>query len=290
MKILRIIFSITVVFWMIQADSHTVDKNKFKNVLLIINFNHPYYKNIDFLKKLYAPYFNRIVFYGTQPHQEVTCFATNEGRLISEVLYDALARNPGYDGYLFLEDDCILNMWNCFELDINKMWFVIMNVPVSRQQEYKICPENFAWANLDTGACHADWAWVQSYGLAAVKKTHEQLLPKDLEHLRNNIGKDYAIGNTADMFYFPTQYRDDVMRLCAVFKDVYIEIAIPTMFACLDDKKQWELASIIWGISDYELQTKWPIEYTCVHPVKLSSATNRELTKNIFAQMLNHHC
>jgi hypothetical protein len=88
MKIFGIIFSVRVIFYMIHVDAQ-IDKNKFKNVLLIISFNHPYYNNIDFSKQLYAPYFNKIFFYGTQPHEEVTCFATDEGRLISEVLYDA---------------------------------------------------------------------------------------------------------------------------------------------------------------------------------------------------------
>ena len=260
-------------------------KDKFQNVLLIINFNHPYYKNIEFIKKLYAPYFKKIVFYGEKPHDEVRSFYTNEGRLICQVLHDALERNPGYEGYLFLEDDCILNMWNCFALNLEKIWILAMHTPDWIHGDYKVA-EEAAWANLSTGACHADWAWVSPTGLVAVKKAFSQLLPKDLEHIANNIGKDYAIGNSADMFYFPEKYRNDMLRLCQAFNNVFIEIAIPTMLACLDHKSKCETVSIVWGITDDQLKAQWPTHYNCVHPVKFSSDANRELVTTVFTQMI----
>lgn len=269
---------------MIKADVQIIDKNKFKNVLLIINFNHPYYKNIDFLKELYAPYFNRIVFYGTKPHQEVTCFETNEGRYISEVLYDALEKNPGYDGYLFLEDDCILNMWNCFQLDISKIWILTVYNPDANGRGYIAHGRGYTWANLALETFEHSWAWPSN--MAATKNAFSQLLPRDIKNVTNNIGKDIAIGTSADMCYFPGKYRDDVMRMCPIFKEVFIEIAMPNMLACLDDRTRWETVSVMWGITDNQLRTKWPLEYTCVHPVKLSSTANRDLTKNIFAQMM----
>jgi hypothetical protein len=252
------------------AQLSTKEIEKFSKTLLIVNFNHPYYKNIEFLKKLYSPFFPHIVFYsdGNIPHPEVTCLMTDSGRLISETLYDALNKNPGYEGYLFLEDDCVLNMWNCFSLDLNKVWLL----------------PGFSIANLENRTFTEDWAWVGAFNVT--KQAFSRLLPKDLEIIAKNFGKDRAIGTAADMFYFPGKFREDVMRMCLDFKNVYIEIAMPCILACLDTKENWEKVTVLWGVAENSLHENWPKDYTCIHPVKLSSVKNRELVERVFRNML----
>ena len=260
----------------------SVGKKSFENILLIINFNHPHYGNIEFLKKLYAPFFEKIVFYGEHQHPEVTAIKTESGFYISDVLLHALENNPNFSGYLFLEDDCILNIWNLFLLDFNKIWLL---PGFSKSPLNVVSKPHYIWANLVTGGCSETWGWFKR--LNNTKEAFKKLEKKDLENITFNLGKDIAVATSADMFYFPNRFRTEVMRLCPIFKNVFIEIAIPCILACLDSKTNWEKVSIWFDAKISYLRLKWPIDHTCIHPIKLSKAHNRELVRNIYQKFFS---
>jgi hypothetical protein len=243
---------------------------KFSNVLLIINFNHPYYGNIDFLKRLYSPFFPNIVFYGESADPRVTAIPTHIGFFISDVMSDVINKHPGYKGYLFLEDDCILNIWNCWDFDLDKIWLVRIT----------------STCNMVTKQNAHSWAWSYPHGFEPTKKAFAHLSPKDLEILGHNVGKDNACGASADIFYFPARLKDDVLRLVPHFRPVFIEIAMPTILAALDYKENWQIINILWGPDNGSLHNRWPIEYTCIHPLKLSSVANQALIKRVFEKMI----
>lgn len=258
--------------------SHAQDnyQKKFENVLLIINFNHPYYANIEFIKKLYAPFFKDIIFYGEEPHPLIRQIKTEKGHFVSDLMYDVLEQYPDAAGYLFLEDDCILNIWNCLSLDLNKIWLL----PGFTRSSYVQTNPHFIITHLITGQATEAWGW--SWRAESTRRAFSKLLAHDLENMTYNVGKNLAIASAADMFYFPGRYRNEVMRMCLAFKDVFIEVAMPCILACLDKKEQWEKVSIWFEVSEDYLKKQWPIEQTCVHPIKLSSPISRQRVLSIF--------
>lgn len=256
---------------------------KFSHVLLIINFNHPYYGNIDFIKRLYAPFFPNIVFYGEKADPRVTALPTHIGYYISDLLADVITKHPHFEGYLFLEDDCVLNMWNCFSLDLNKIWILPNFNRNVNTPDYHI---DFFIANVITGHEGSKWGWGFAHSYEPAKNAYQTLLPQDVAILEHNIGYKNICSASADMFYFPGRLSKELLRLTSHFKNVYIEIMVPTMLACLDYKENWEKVTIIWGLHDSYLHVNWPHEYTCIHPLKLSSVANQALIKNVFEKMM----
>lgn len=273
------LFLVTIMFFC-ASNAQDNYEQKFKNVLLIINFNHPYYANIEFIKKLYAPFFKDIIFYGEEPHPMVNQIKTEKGFYVSELMYQVLENYPDHEGYLFLEDDCILNIWNCLSLDLNKIWLL----PGFTRSEYVQTYPHFITTHLITGQATEAWGW--SWRAESTKRAFSKLLPHDLENITYNVGKDCAIASAADMFYFPARYRTQVMRMCLAFKDVFIEVAMPCILACLDKKEQWEKVSIWFEVSEEYLKKQWPTEQTCVHPIKLSSHMSRQRVLDIFSRKI----
>lgn len=270
------------VSFFVWQNANCVNVNALSDVLLIVNFNHPYYQNIDFIKKLYGPFFKKIVFYGENEYPEVTAIATHQGFYISGVIVDALTKNPGMAGYLFLEDDCILNMWNCLELDKNKIWLLpgFSNDP--NRVEYD---HNFHMANYITleNAMHW-WFHRDDFGLVPAGKAFEKLSPEDKKIAEDNFGKGNLIGSAVDMFYIPGRYREKMIEIAPHFASIFLEIAIPSIIACLDDKNNWEQrVSVLWF--GYSNNMPWPANYTCIHPYKLSHVPSRENLLNVFKKV-----
>lgn len=276
-KFRRIIIILLSSFSIFFAQNY--NHNKFHNTLLIINFNHPYYDNIPFLKEIYAPFFSNMIFYGEKAHNEVVSIRTEKGHYVSNLIFHVLETNPGYEGYLFLEDDCILNLWNCLSLDLDKIWLL----PGFTLSENAITTSHFITVNVASGKWSEPWGW--PWRLESVRNAFQKLSPKDKEYLTYNLGKDIAIATAADMFYFPGKYREDVMRLCPIFEDVFIETAMPCILAALDFKEKWEKVSILFGVTSMQVHHHWPMEQTCIHPVKLSDNNNRDSVRKLYKRM-----
>lgn len=260
---------------------YCMDVNALSDVLLIVNFNHPYYQNIEFIKKLYGPFFKKIVFYGEQEYPGVTAVVTQKGFYISDVIVDAFTKNPGFSGYLFLEDDCVLNMWHCLQLDKNKIWILpgFTNDPNHVEYNHK-----FHIANYITMENAMDW-WFHrdDWGLVPAGKAFEKIPVEDQKIAEDNFGKGNLIGTAVDMFYIPGRFREKVIEIVPHFPTTFLEITIPTMISCLDHKSNWEQrVSVLW--LGYAYNTPWPDRYTCVHPYKLSHLPFREYIVQVYKQ------
>ena len=253
----------------------TIYREKFKDVLLIINFNHPHYDNIPFLKELYGKFFSKIIFYGEKDHPQINSFKIDKGFLLGPIIHDALTKYPNYKGYIFLQDDCVLNIWNYLSLDLDKLWL----------PQATLTPLNwkfmwYQWANMVDAHNPSAWLfWTAPWGYKAMKEGWLQLLPHDRENLDKNAGTNNTPGAQCDMFYIPHQFRQDAIRLNEYFKNALCEYAVPTIMSCLDLQVNWENTTLYW---DYHLETQWPLAATVVHPVKFSNHKFRIKTEEIF--------
>ncbi len=264
-----------------------IDRHKFDNVLLIVNFNHPYYESIPFIRFLYQPLFPHIVFYGEKPDPEVQTVDLYFGVYSIRTLADALSRFPQYEGYLFLQDDCMMNPWNYADLDLDKLWLAVSRYPYPGSYQNSPPPSwlpdfdkkmgqlDFLHASLD-GKYREHWGWwvPHVYGLAAIQKAAPFLPAAFQAQLEKNVGKNMAVAQTCDMFYIPARFRKESLQLCRIFWDVFYEISVPMMFCCLDSMENWEFLRMFWGFTqehflDYDPSYHW------IHPLKFSGEKHR---------------
>ena len=99
---------------------------RFKDMLLVVNLNHPIYDAIEPFLAIYKPYFPNIAIYGPE-------VPSNMADLVTEIPYDAghasyrslvlaMEKYPDYAGYLFTNDDGVLNIHQIAEFDQDKVW------------------------------------------------------------------------------------------------------------------------------------------------------------------------
>lgn len=264
-------------------------KEKFSKVLLVINFNHPYYSNIEFLKALYSPYFSNIIFYGEKEDDQVIAVPTNTGYLLAPVIQDACVRFPHFKGYLFLQDDCVLHVWNLLNLDHNKIWYA-----VKWQDGLDSNNKFYSIRNINgyVASGYSWFKWEYPSGLPAARAAHTQLTNKELDLLHRNLGHNNVAGAMCEVFYVPARFRDSFLRLNSIFKNVFCEIAIPTMLCCLDLLENWEHLTMLGGAGvgvgspGSPMLINYPTNVSWVHPIKFSYKENRERVLNMFRNIL----
>ncbi len=269
---IAILLSITGIY----TRNKIVHTSHFSKILLVINYNFPYYQSIPFIQKLYKPYFPNIVFYGERPHPEVHSFAQQYGALSYLAIADAMERYPHYDGYLFCHDDCIMHPWRFKNLDQTKIWFA-----------------KLPWLHADTGNpgniekgldAFPDWFWWKSeYGAEPMKKAFDETPSNYKAVLEQNWGKSNVVVAYSDIVYIPKQHRKDFMQLAKIYykHKGFLETALPTIVSCLSPKENWEYLEghapdIRNTLNQYEMDKDFN------HPLKLSSLANRNFIEKQF--------
>lgn len=265
-------------------------QKKFSNVLLVINFNHPHYNNIEFLRKLYSSAFEHIVFYGEKEHPEVYSLTTSIGFFLSGVIQDAMQRFPDYQGYLFLQDDCVLNFWNYVSYDFEKIWFAVKFNDGNHQNNkfYNIINVSSPNAGAGQGWGH----WVLPHGCRAVWNARAHMDNSEINMLHMNVGHNNIPCMMCEVFYIPSRFRESALRLSSILQNVFCEIAVPTMLCCLDSISNWEQLKMLGGEGlgyagiNSPVLRPYPVGVNWIHPLKFSQQHNRDGIAAIFNAML----
>ncbi|MGE0206507.1 MAG: hypothetical protein AB7R69_01535 [Candidatus Babeliales bacterium] len=257
---------------------HLRSKSPFNNVLLIINYNFPYYQSIPFIKTIYKDYFPNIVFYGEKEHPNVHTLYQHYGALSYQVIADAMQRYPDYEGYLFCHDDCIMQPWQMLNADTKKIWFA-----------------KLMWLHRETGnpgnielglQAFPDWFWWKSeFGSTAMQKAYEQTPEQYKKMLAHNWGASNVVVAYSDIVYIPKQYRNDFMTLSGIYykNKAFLETALPTIVSCLAPKESWHyMQGHAPDIKNTENQYRKDVIFN--HPVKLSSFKNRAFIEEQFGK------
>lgn len=238
--------------------------SKNEDILLMINYNVAYYNSIDFLKELYAPYFANIVFIGPVADPRVEHINHRKGFFGYKGIAHVMQKYPNYAGYLFINDDSILNCWNFDRFDRSKIWFRTMNIKT-----------------IGSHLINSGWVWWKTkWGLAPLKKSLADLPDAYKESLAKNIGAQKCAFAFSDVVYFPAQFKDDVIALADHFAkyNLFLEIAIPMICSALSPIKDIEIMRCLylWGNDRKNVFKRYTKELDFIHPIKLSSLENRE--------------
>jgi hypothetical protein len=269
-------------------------KVNFDRVLLVINYNHAHMNQTrSFIQQLYGNCFKNIVVYGPEKtfcsvnkvHEPEVNYVDHFMGYRSYIsLAMAMEKYPGYDGYLFLMDDCILNTFlfeEMDDLDLTKIW-----IPLC---PFVHCNKQGTAINFKKGKDAAPgWEWWNSkWGYIPTMKAWAEIPDKYKKMVAQNYGKDCVVASFSDFIYIPAQYKNQWCELAKIFEkhDVFLEIAFPTIASCLSPKSEW-----VWINGTALTDNKWPRfimeneDGPCYlnHPVKLSSPENRAFITGVF--------
>lgn len=263
-------FSIFVCAFMLTTQC--ANENFFNDTLLIINYNFAHYQSIEFLKELYRPYFPHIVFYGPSPHNEVNLCNHHEGWFQYKILAHAMEKYPQFSGYLITNDDNVINPWNFTRFDKNKIWF-------SPTSPLLLVP------NATTS-----WGWWQKpVGYQAMLNSYNAFAKKYKDTLKQNCDNQVAVlMGMSDIAYIPARYKNEVIELCNIFiqHNTFLEIALPTLCACISNKNDWEIFNdvVLWGDNRRNARKFYNKSIDYIHPFKFSSLETQKFIKDQFIQ------
>lgn len=221
-------------------------RRNLQRTVLAINFNSPFYEIIPLLKRFYnneAKLFGKVVFCGSKKFDGVLQVEENGGYQGYVCLSAAIKANPGYDGYLYSNDDLLLNWWN-LNGDLSRVW---TGSSYRNTRTHKI------------GQRHSkgDWHWWTDETQTAVRC--EKAFKRVLESVHNSSIKDSNIkqpknfgqylarfyknaGNQttcivgrSDFFHVPKMHVEAYVYLSRIYSEekVFLEVAVPTILTFL---------------------------------------------------------
>ena len=245
------------------------------DILLIINYHFPYYGSMKLLRHVYSPYFPNIVFYGPQAHPGVEVCDHYQGWFSYKDIGMAIEKFPGYAGYLWINDDLIINPKNFERFDKKSVW---------------TCP--FRALDLTRGMnAIDDWPWWQAdVGYPAMQKAFDNLDSDTRDLLARNIGNNKAAIAYADIAYIPAECAGTCIQLCQLYAQhkVFLEIALPTICMSLlpVNKIQYINGKPLWYNGERNHACDYlNVSVDYVHPIKLSNQAFYDFIEKYFAQL-----
>ena len=256
-------------------------KEYYRNILLLVNFNHPFYQNIPLIKRLYNRIFPNMVFYGTEKSNKynVKKIDSAKGYLSYIGLADAMEHHRNYTGYLLINDDVFLNPWTIGDLDQSRVW---------EGPKRPITLGKFRRTDIWSWWKHPRWGLSKCL-LARNESisTHPELLEiastaveKDAE---NRIQGCYR--GRSDVLYVPKQFSNQFIALSQIFykHKVFLEIAIPTIIRMTVKKSNRQTMRGVYlpgRVNDTSIRNTtnlWKVydeTLHFIHPVKLNYQDN----------------
>ena len=213
-----------------KANGSSCLKNAFKDFLLVVVYNYPFYDSIPHLIALYKPAFPHLLFCGPPndtARSDILTVDIIRGFLGYECLGRAIRQYPGYKGYFYISDDVLLKYWHFPDFDRGKIW---ESSSIRSNPVYE--PANSEW-----------YWWRSRYGLEncrrALGDVAKMTIKKTMlngEYLLNNLLKNSGgtlrcFGSRSDVLYIPQKYANAFSILSKTFykQKVFLEIAVPTI-------------------------------------------------------------
>ena len=271
-----------------------------KKVLLLINYNFPHYATIPVLKKLYSGLFADIVFCGDSDHPEVIKIDGTKGYLGYACVAKAIRLFPDLSGYLYINDDVILNWWNIIGLDTSKIWTgKEIDFRTGHKFGESTLPSWHWWHVLNT-AYLCEVALEQTLKLCqSTEGKRLNLTNLHRTYYRNTNGSKICLKARSDVVYIPQEYAEAYAKISDInsSNNVFLEVAVPGILAFFwtpfnSYNLNGSYFNDIYGYSTkyysgeafYETYT---FDLTFSHPFKLGGqrkAANWNFLKNVVMQ------
>uniref|UniRef100_A0A2P2IPV8 Glycosyltransferase STELLO1 n=1 Tax=Rhizophora mucronata TaxID=61149 RepID=A0A2P2IPV8_RHIMU len=199
-------------------------RKNFGNVVLIMFCNGPVERTALEWRLLYGRIFKTVIILSKQKNEDL---AVEEGNLekIYKLLPKIFDRFTSAEGFLFLQDDTILNYWNLPQADKTKLW---ITDKVSK-----------SWTTVSING-NSDWFAKQAEMVTKVVSSmpvHFQVNYKEATK-----GDQSLVICSSEIFYIPRHFVADFLDLLGLVGDLEIhhKVAIPMFFLSMDSPQNFD--------------------------------------------------
>ncbi|KAG0036009.1 hypothetical protein BGZ82_004832 [Podila clonocystis] len=240
--------------------------SKFKDILLVVNFNHPIYDAIKPFLSIYEPYFPNIKMYGPNVPAHLKDVVTevpyDQGFTGYRSLVDAMEKYPNYSGYLYTNDDTVLNVFQLAKFDQDKVWKQLPDLAIDLHDRSKEPP--VPWAHWNEQESNNMW------------NDRTSLTAKQRERIAafTKVDGPADIRAFVDAVYVPARISVELTDVLKRFlkNRVFLEVAVGLALVAVEPTENWESwkESYLWYGGE---RPRWR-EYlqpgvSMIHPVKL---------------------
>lgn len=234
-------------------------RKNFGNVVLIMFCSGPVERTALEWRLLYGRIFRTVVILAEQKNADL---AVEEGRLdfVYKQLLNIFSRFTSAEGFLFLQDNTILNYWNLLQADKSNLW---ITDKVSK-----------SWSTVSTSG-NSDWFSKQA---DMVKKVVSMMPVHFQVNYKETINSDQLLTVcSSDVFYIPRRFIADFTELVHLVDNLEIhhKVAIPMFFLSMDSPQNFDpvLSRMIYeeNPSSTNSSTFYSDKVPAVHPWTVSS-------------------
>ncbi|XP_011048051.1 PREDICTED: uncharacterized protein LOC105142228 [Populus euphratica] len=233
-------------------------RNNFGNVVLIMFCNGPVERTALEWRLLYGRIFKTVIILSSQKDEDLAVEAGHLDRMYKHLpkIFD---RYSSAEGFLFLQDDTILNYWNLLHADKTKLW---ITDKVSK-----------SWTTVSANG-NTDWYAKQAEMVRKVvgsMPVHFQVNYKEAMKSDQSL----VIGSS-EIFYIPQQFVIDFVDLVGLVGDLDIhqKVAIPMFFMSMDSPQNFDsvLSTMVYKPKPPPANsTLYSAQAPAVHPWNVSS-------------------
>jgi len=250
----------------IKIINHYYSLKQFLNILLIINYNHKNYEKLNYyISNLYKKFIPNYVFITpneiNSTNNTISCNETNNGYQSYICLEKIYKKYPNFKGYLFVNDDDFIKIWELNNLNYDIPWFYLFHTLLKKWSHYKRCKDIYKVLNKNNNWKLNLTKFLGYYNIPVV---------------------------VSDFYYIPNNM---ISQFCQIIKEMYksklfLECVIPTTMGIILSKEY----QLIYFKPLYKNKRKKSIIYLrkdfrqiTIHPIKFSNEYNRiQVNKYIY--------
>ncbi|KAF9367989.1 hypothetical protein CPB97_005078, partial [Podila verticillata] len=272
----------------ITASGERDSRERFKDILLVVNFNHPTYGAIKPYLSMYESYFPNIKFYGPEVPADLKDTVTENpydgGATGYRSLIDAMEKYPNYKGYLYTNDDTVLNVFQIEKLDQDKVWKEVPDLAHNIHDRSKPHPNEwhlnrpgvalYMWDKPETGHM-----WDDPTSLTDEQRKRIATFTK--------VDGPVDIQAFVDAVYVPRRIAVELTDVLKRFlkHNVFLELCVGLALVAVEPTENWQSwkESYLW----FEERVSWRDFMVpgvgIIHPVKVTQdpAARREIVRFI---------
>ena len=223
------------------------NRGVFNDILLIIIYNSPLYNSIPLLMSFYEEAFPHIIICGSERSQRYKIFVVKieKGFFGYECAAQAMrVYRQTFNGYLYINDDMIVNWWNFVDFDKGRIWFGapwLSKAGITATyhgNKFISTGLGWHWWDMAVGKDAFERAFREMRMLKSRTVNHWNITRafKNLE--KNGDGSINCFKGLSDIFYIPKQFARTFSHISKIFfrHRVFLEIAVPMMVSMLDER------------------------------------------------------
>ncbi|RDX67186.1 putative glycosyltransferase STELLO1, partial [Mucuna pruriens] len=234
-------------------------RKTFGNVVLIMHCNGPVERTALEWRLLYGRIFRSVVILSEKKDVDLV---VEEGRLDYAYRYlpKIFDQFSSAEGFLFIQDNTILNYWNLLQADKTKLWIT------NKVSE--------SWSSILTNGDDSDWLSQQAsmvQKVVSMMPAHFQVSYKETSDNDKNL-----LICSSEVFYVPQRFISDFVELVNLVGNLEIhqKVAIPMFFVSLDSPQNFDplLDTMIYKQNPpTNSSTLYSAKVPAVHPWSVSS-------------------